>query len=179
MKLSSYQNHTFKTKDLTRIAFAAAILICVFYAFSQIVYLELVTMTLLLYGLNFSKRDSFLIAFIFSMVLLIMYGIQSFTIMYMIIFPIFALLTTVLKRPLEKHLYLTAAYGGFFSFVLGSLVDLPYLLFSGKATMIYLVTGLQVGIPKAFATVIVIILAFEPLNNILKQILKGEQINEK
>jgi hypothetical protein len=162
-----------QTKEMTRIAFAAAILVCVFWAFSQILYLELVTTTLILYGLNFSKRDTFLIALIFSSVLMIMYGIQSFTIMYMVVFPIFGLLTALLKKPLNKFLYFTAFYGGLFSFVLGSLVDLPYLLFSGKATWIYLINGLQVGVPKGFATVVVIVLAFEPLNNILKKILKG------
>lgn len=162
-----------QTKEMTRIAFAAAILVCVYWAFSQILYIELVTTTLILYGLNFSKRDTFLIALVFSAVLVIMYGIQSFTIMYMVVFPIFGLLTSLLKRPLEKYLHFTAFYGGLFSFILGTLVDLPYLLFSGKSTFIYLITGLQVGIPKGFATIVVIVLAFEPLNNILKQILRG------
>ncbi len=171
--MSNSNGNFLKTQTLTRVAFAAALLVCVYYAFNQIVYLELVTATLLLYAVNFKTRDAFLISIVFSMVILIMYGPQSFAIMYMVIFPIYTLLSSLLRKVIVNHLIFAALYAGFFSFILGTLVDLPYLLLSGKATLIYLISGLQVGIPKAMATVVVIVFAFEPLNNILKQILKG------
>jgi len=162
-----------KTKDITRISFLSSILVCVFLAFSQIMYLELVTTTLLLYSLNLEIRDSFMVALIFGAVLLLIFGIQSFSIMYMIIFPIFALIISFSKKLLNKNNWLIIIVGGLFSFLLGTLVDLPYILFSGKATYIYLIMGFQVGVVQGFATVVVLTLVFESLNNKFKLIMKG------
>ena len=82
-----------KTKELTRIAFMAAIEYVVFMMFSNILYLEAITLILVLFAVTFSLKESLTSSLIFSLLLMIQYGIHTWTIGYFIAFSLQTLLS--------------------------------------------------------------------------------------
>ena len=55
------------TRELTRIALMGTILYVVFHAFSDILYLELITFTILSFSQVFSRRDTVIACVLFGM----------------------------------------------------------------------------------------------------------------
>ena len=80
------------TRQLTRTAIMAAVLYAIFRMFADILYLELITFSLLLFALVFERREVIAAAGIFALLQLLLHGIMLWNIGYLIIFPTYALL---------------------------------------------------------------------------------------
>lgn len=152
-----------KTKELTRIAFMAAILVCVFQACAQILYLELITFTIIVYGCAFPKKEAILSCLIFGLCNVLFMGINPWTLMYVIIYPCYAWLVSSTRRITQKHPLLLCLLCGFLSFLCGQLLDLPYLLFSGKITILYILMGLKTSLMQGIISFLVCLFLFEPI----------------
>ena len=75
-----------KTRELTRIALMGTILYVVFQAFSDILYLEMITFTILAFSQVFTRRETVLSCLLFAAVHLLLHGIMFLNIAYLIIF---------------------------------------------------------------------------------------------
>ncbi len=73
-----------KTKQLTRIAIMACMQYVVFTMFSQIIYLEAVTLVTVLFAVTFERREAVMASVVFALINLLTRGIMPWTIMYLI-----------------------------------------------------------------------------------------------
>ena len=135
------------TRQLVRIAMMACIETVIFGSFSDILYLECITMTIVLFALVFDKKESFWAAVVFGIMnMLVRQGVNLWSMMYLIIYPLYSLLISALKRHLLNRFKRVAIITGILSFLTGQLLELPFLLFSTKITVFYLLMGLKTSL---------------------------------
>ena len=162
-------------KKLCANAMLAALLFTVYFLFSQILYLEFVTFTVIVYAMNLPKLNSLWVVIGFVSLVWLIYGIGIWSIMYMIIYPLFVIIIRLLRRLLSKSLYFIAIFAFFMGLFIGNLIDLPFLLFSPALTMAYLLIGFKTTLVQGGIAFLVILLLYEPLTvQFNKLIEKGE-----
>lgn len=166
LKRNSFQSRMV-AKQLTRIAMMACILSVAFTCCSQILYLEIITLTLALFAFVFTKKEVVLAALVFAIVNMLIQGISIWTMMYAIIYPIYALILASSKKFLLKHRMVLVFVVSFFSFLTGQLLDLPFILFSSKVTIFYILLGLKTSLIQGALTAIEGLFLFDPLYNSL------------
>lgn len=157
-----------RTKELTRIAFMAAILVCVFQMFAQILYLEMITFTIVVFGCSNSKREAIMACLIFGIINMLYMGINPWTMMYVVIYPCYAWIVSAHKEMWRKHPFILYLLCGFLSFLTGQLLDLPYILFSGKLTIFYMLMGLKTSVIQGILSFLVCMFLFDPLTKRLR-----------
>lgn len=136
-----------KTNEITRIAFLACIEFVVFTSFSDILYLECITMTIVLFALVFDRRECFWAAVVFGVInMIIRQGMTPWSLMYLIIYPSYTLLISWIKPGLLHHPIRVAVVTGVLSFLTGQFLQLPFILFSKKITVFYLIVGLKTSL---------------------------------
>ena len=91
-----------KTRELTRIALMGTILYVVFQAFSDILYLEMITFTILAFSQVFTRRETVLSCLLFAAVHLLLHGIMFWNIAYLIIISGLRTAVFVLPRFLSR-----------------------------------------------------------------------------
>ena len=153
-----------KAKQLTKIAFMAASMICVFQAFSHILYLELITFTIVCFAMNTSRKEAVLSCVIFACLNMLFLGITPWTCMYFMIYPLYALVVVLFKGFLNKHLLCLCLLCGFLSFLCGQLLDLPFLLFSKHVTLLYWISGLKTSLIQGILSFLSCLFLYEPLS---------------
>lgn len=153
-----------KANQLTKIAFMAASMVCVFQVFSNILYLELITFTIVLYAMNTSAQEAIVSCVIFACLNMLFLGITPWTCMYLMIYPIYALITLLMKNFLKKHLLCLCLLCGFLSFLCGQLLDLPFLLFSKHVTLLYWISGLKTSLIQGILSFLCCLFLYEPLS---------------
>lgn len=158
------------TRELTRIAMMGTLLYIVFHAFSNILYLELITFTILSFSQVFAKRDTVLACVLFASLHMLLHGVLIWNIAYLLIFPAYGYLFASMKRLFKGHLLVTALAAGICSFLIGQLVDLPFILFSKTITVLYLLLGLKTSLIQGSLTFIATLFLYEPVQNVLMRI---------
>ena len=162
-----------KASQLTRIAIMACLQYVVFTMFSQILYLEAVTLITLLFAVVFPLKESMLASAVFALINMLTRGILPWTIMYLVLFPCYSFTVYHLRNMLIGRNEWTICICFLFSFLLGQLVDLPFLLFSGKITMIYMLMGLKTSLIQGFLSACEAAFLFDPLYRQLIKIRGG------
>lgn len=160
------------TKEMVRITLISCILTVVFYMFSNILYLEMITCTLLVFTLVFDKKEMMLASFLFTFLNMLYIGITPWSISYMLIYPSYTWFISVIKNKLLKHSYMIPIVCGFLSFLTGQLMDLSFILFSPKVTLIYIILGLKTSLIQGVISGIVCMFLYEPLIRQLGKIRK-------
>lgn len=160
-------------RQLTRIALMACLQYVVFTMFSQILYLEAVTLVTLLFAVVFPLKEAMLASVIFALINMLTRGIMPWTFMYLLLFPSYSLIAYQLRNVMKRNTEWAVMLCFLFSFLLGQLVDLPFLLFSGKITMIYLLMGLKTSLIQGFLSACEAAFLFDPLVRQLNKIKGG------
>lgn len=160
------------TKQMVRITLIACILTVVFYMFSNIIYLEMITCTLLVFTLVFDKREMIFASLLFTFLNMLFIGITPWSISYMFIYPLYTWMISVMKNKLLKYTYLIPVICGILSFLTGQLMDLSFILFSPKVTFIYILLGLKTSIIQGVLSGIICMFIYKPLMNQLEKIRK-------
>ena len=159
-----------QTKRYARIAIMASFYFATFFAFSNILYLEAITLMVVCVGLVFDFNDAFLSAVIFGFLLVLYFGPTPWSIMYLAIYPLYSFLSSKLKKILLKSQVLLTIFGALLSFSTGMLLDLPFILVSKTVTMLYILSGLKTSIIQGAITAVEFILVSEPLLKALTKI---------
>lgn len=159
-----------KTRDVTRIAFMAVILCCVFQMFANILYIECITFTILLFSCVFSKRDACMACIVFSFLNMLMLGVTPWTLLYLLIYPLYAFCIASSKHGLLKHPICLYSVCGILSFLTGQVLDLPFLLFSKEVTMLYILLGLKTSIIQGILSFVSCMFLFDPMYRRLSHI---------
>lgn len=165
-----------KVKTLTVNAMLGALLFAIYFTFSQILYLEFVTFTIILFAMCTPRYNSVMITVIFVFLVWFAYGIGIWSLMYMIIYPGFALLFCLLRKVLKNNLWLLAFSAFMMGLLAGNLIDLPVLLMAKEITPFYILLGLQTTITQGAVAAIAIIILYEPLSSSLERIINSNQV---
>ncbi|MFV0480075.1 MAG: cytochrome B [Anaerorhabdus sp.] len=159
-----------RVQSLTRIAIMASIQSVVFLIFSQVLYLEGITFVVCLFACAFEKDEAVFASFIFGVVNMLLQGATIWTMMYILIYPSYSFIVGNWKYTLLNKPMLLVALCGVLSFLTGQLLELPFLLFSTKATIFYLVMGLKTSLIQGCLSAILCLLLFDPCYDVLKKI---------
>jgi len=161
-----------KVKDLVLITVLASIQYVVFTSFSFVLYLEFITFVTVLFAMNFKRQEAVLGSIIFVIIYMLTSGITPWSMMYLIVYPTYSLLTSLLKPFFKKHFSALVVTCGFFSFATGQILQIPFLLFSKNITIYYLIAGLKVSIPQGIIAALVCRLLYYPLSKVLTRIIQ-------
>ncbi len=157
------------SKKVTRVAMLASILYIIQFIGSGLLYIELVNFTILLYGVTLKRDESYLAVTIFCLLVMLTRGFGLWTIMYLVVFPQYALIYAALGKKI-KSLYLLALLGFVLAFICGTLIDIPYIIAANldyKGLIIRLLLGFQVSIVNALVTFVATLFLLDPLNKLL------------
>lgn len=159
-----------ETRKLTKIALLASILFASFYVFSGVLYLEIITLCVVLFALSFPRKDAVMATFIFTMLNLIFNGITIWSLLYVVVYVSYAYLTSRLRPLFDRHSYLLVGWCAILAFSTGMILDLPFLLFSKNITIFYLILGLKTSLIQAASAAMQALFLLEPLRTILLRI---------
>lgn len=157
------------SKKVTRVAMLASILYIIQFIGSGLLYIELVNFTILLYGVTLKRDESYLAVTIFCLLVMLTRGFGLWTIMYLVVFPQYALIYAALGKKI-KSLYLLALLGFVLAFICGTLIDIPYIIAANldyKGLIIRLLLGFQVSIVNALVTFVATLFLLDPLKKLL------------
>ena len=159
-------------------AILASMLFAIYFIFSQILYLEFVTFTVILLALNLPKWNSLWIVITFVFLVWLVYGIATWSLMYIVIYPGFTLILLLLRKQLSGRIYLTAIFAFFMGLLIGNLVDLPFLLLSKEVTLMYVIIGFQTTLIQGAIAFMSILLLYEPLAKQLRKLIEKGEVYE-
>lgn len=158
-------------KEMTRVSLLATLLFIIYSCGSLIMYVELFNFTVLLYSVTLPKKQSFLIVLLFCFLLILVYGLQLWTVMYGVVFPIYTVIYHSIGKRLNSE-YGLAILGFILAFLCGTLIDLPFMVMSGmtwKALWIRLLLGFQVSLGNGLSTFLATLFLYNPLSKIIKK----------
>ena len=161
-------------KEMTRVSLLATLLFIIYSCGSWMMYVELFNFTILLYGVNLPKKQSFLAVLLFCILLILVYGLQLWTIMYVLVFPTYTWIYHLIGRRLKSE-YSLAILGFILAFLCGTLIDLPFIMLSGmtwKALWIRLLLGFQVSLGNGLSTFLATLFLYQPLSTIIQKCVK-------
>lgn len=161
-----------KARDITRIGLLATFIYVIQFLGSFVLYFELVNFTLLLYGVYLRRKDAWLSAVIFCLLMMLTRGIAPWSFMYLLIFPQYTLIYSMLGSKVKSQ-YVLGAVGFVLAFICGTLIDMPYILTAGldyKALILRLLVGFQVSLGNGIITFIATIYLLKPLEKVFVRI---------
>jgi len=157
-------------KRLVTIAFIAAIQYVCFTSFTIVLYLEVITFITISFAMVFPRNDVVMASVVFAIINMFTMGVNPWTFMYLLIYPLYSLIIASISSILYKRFYLLVILSGILSFLTGQLVQIPFMLFSKNITIYYILAGLRVSIPQGLIAATVCYLLFKPLNIVLIKI---------
>lgn len=169
-----------KTRELTTIGLLSALMYVIYTIGSGLLYFELLNFTILLYGVTFTRRTSFFSTLVFTLLVILTRGFGIWTIMYLLIFPIYALIYSYVGKFTASD-YSLAALGFFLALICGTLIDIPYIYMAGldyRGLVVRLLLGLQVSIVNAGTTFISTLFLLNPIRSSLVRSLGNYCSNE-
>lgn len=135
--------------------------------------IELVTFLLMIYSLVFPVSFSLLVSILFVCIEVLLYGVGIWNISYIIAWPLLVGITYIFKHILAKNKDYMALCSGAFGLSFGTLCALPYLFIGGFHTFFsYILSGLLFDVVHMTGNYIIMLLLFDPMYKLIKQIYK-------
>lgn len=161
-----------KVRELCFISLLGALEFVVFTSFSQILYLECITFVIVVVALNFSRKTAVFSSLIFTIVNLGVMGVTPWSLLYILIYPTYSLILSILSRIINKYAWSVIAVCGMLSFLTGQLMELPYLLVSKNVTIAYLIVGLKTSLLQGIVSALFCALCYQSIVKVLKRLEK-------
>ncbi|HAX72360.1 MAG TPA: hypothetical protein DCY20_02420 [Firmicutes bacterium] len=159
-------------KDITKISMLAALIFTIYLSGSMIMYVELFNFTVLLYGVTLPKKTAYLSLIVFCSLLILVYGLQVWTLMYLVVFPQYILIYHLVGSKVKSE-YVLASVGFILAFACGTLIDLPFIIMSGltsKALILRLLLGFQVSFGNGLCTFIATLYLLNPMRRVMMKL---------
>lgn len=157
-----------KTQEVTRIAVLAALLYIIQYMGSFVLYFEWFNFTVMLYGVYLKRKEAWFSVVVFCLMVMLTKGIAPWSFMYLVIFPQYALIYSMVKDKIRSE-YGLAILGFVLAFACGTLIDAPFMLTAGlgyKAFIARLLMGFQVSLGNGIVTFISALYLLKPMKRI-------------
>lgn len=155
-------------QKLTRIALLSAILYVSKLALDFLPNIELVSLLTILYTLVFGK-EAFLIVTVFNLFQIIQWGIGTWTISYLYVWPLLCLITLLLKKLVKEEFIIWSMISGFFGLIFGSLFALVYIPVDPAYALSYFIAGLPWDVWHAVWNFVLMLTIGKPLYKVLKR----------
>ena len=162
-------------RKLTRIALLSAILYVSKLVLDFLPNVELVSLLTILYTLVFGK-EAVLIITVFNLFQIIQWGIGSWTIGYLYVWPLLCLITLLLQKIIKEEFMIWSIVSGLFGLIFGSLFALVYLPVDPAYALTYWISGLPWDVWHAGWNFVLMLILGKPLYRVLKRMKNTVQI---
>lgn len=163
-------------QKLTRIALLSAILYVSKFALDFLPNIELVSLFIILYALVF-RTETLIIVTIFNLLQIIQWGIGTWTISYLYVWPFLCLVTLFLKKLIKEEFLLWSIVSGLFGLIFGSLFALLYLFIDPVYALTYWISGLPWDVWHAVWNFVLMLVLGKPLYMVLNKMKNAVQID--
>ena len=156
-------------RKITRIALLSAILYVSKVALEFLPNVELVSLLTVLYTLVFGK-EAFLIVTVFNLFELIQWGFGTWWVSYLYVWPLFVLITLLLKKIIKEEFLIWSVVSGLFGLIFGSLFAIVYLPVDPAYALAYWISGLPWDVWHGVCNFVLMLVIGKPLYLLLKKI---------
>ncbi|MBQ8877649.1 MAG: hypothetical protein IJ029_02895 [Lachnospiraceae bacterium] len=163
-------------QKLTRIALLSAILYVSKLALDFLPNIELVSLFIILYALVFGT-ETLIIVTVFNLLQIIQWGIGTWTISYLYVWPLLCLVTLLLKKLMKEEFVLWSIVSGLFGLLFGSLFAILYLFVDPAYALAYWISGLPWDVWHAAWNFVLMLVLGKPLYSVLIKMKTAVQIN--
>lgn len=162
-------------QKITRIALLSAILYVSKVALEFLPNVELVSFLVILYTLVFGK-ETFIIVTVFNFLELIQWGVGSWWISYLYLWPMLCLITLLLQKIIKEEFLLWSIVSGVFGLIFGSLFALVYIPIDPAYAFTYWISGLPWDVWHAVWNFVLMLVLGNPVYHILNKMKNAVQI---
>ncbi len=134
---------------MTKSAFLGAMLYVSYTLFSHILYLEVISLLIVVFALYLPRKVSSLATLVFTLLILLFNGLTPWNFGYLIIYNLDNYLINKFRNVFINHHLRIVLLGAIVSFSTGMLLDLSFMIFSSKLSLIVIVLGLKTSIIQA------------------------------
>lgn len=163
-------NH--KIKSLVLIALLSSLIIVAKESIAFLPNIELVTFLFIVYTLLLPLKTTLSIALIFCTMQMLLYGIETWTPMYYIVWPSYVCITYLLKNKLNTD-FKKALLSAYFGLIFGLLFSIPYAIIDPQLGLSYYINGIFFDLIHGVSNYFIMIFLFQPTYTILKRLLKA------
>lgn len=167
------RNEILTVREMARCAVLGTLFYIVFHLFSNVLYVEGITLTLFVCAQVFKRKEVLAGTMVFALLQLFFHGFMIWNMAYAVIFPLYALWFCSLNRLAAKHEWVAWAAGTLAAFLLGQLVDLPFLVFGKTVTIVYILLGMKTSLIQAGVVFLEFLFLYEPMVRIMKKIARN------
>lgn len=160
---------------LTRIALLSAILYVSKVVLEFLPNIELVTFLIIMYTLVFGK-ETFLTITVFNLFQLIQWGFGSWWITYLYVWPLFCLVTLLLKKLIKEEFLIWGIVAGMFGLLFGSMFALVYIPVDPAYAFAYWISGLPWDVWHCVWNFVLMAVLGKPVYTLLKKIKRSENL---
>lgn len=164
------RNEILTVREMARCAVLGTLFYIVFHLFSNVLYAEGITLTLFVCAQVFKRKEVLAGTMVFALLQLFFHGFMIWNMTYAVIFPLYALWFYSLNRLAAKHEWVAWTTGALAAFLLGQLVDLPFLVFGKTVTIVYILLGMKTSLIQAGVVFLEFLFLYEPMVRIMKKI---------
>ena len=157
------------TKTIVLLALLTSIIYVSQLVLSILPNVNVVTLLLIIYTLNFGIRKTFIISCSFNILMGITYGFSYWIIGYFWIYGLLIILSSLLDRIISRNLILWSFFGLLFGLLFGFLFAINDHYFIGVNFIAYYLRGIPFDIIHGFSNMITILVLFNPLNNVINK----------
>ena len=156
-------------QKLTRIALLSAILYVSKLVLDFLPNVELVSLFIILFSLIFG-RETLLTITVFNLFQIIQWGIGTWTISYLYVWPLLCLLTLLLKKIIKEEFIIWSIFSGLFGLIFGSLFALVYIPVDPAYALSYWISGLPWDVWHAVWNFVLMLALGKPLYKLLNRL---------
>ncbi len=156
-------------RKLTRIALLSAILYVSKLMLDFLPNVELVSLFIILFSLVFG-RETLLTVTVFNLFQIIQWGIGTWTISYLYVWPLLCLLTLLLKKVIKEEFLIWSIFSGLFGLIFGSLFALVYIPVDPAYALSYWISGLPWDVWHAVWNFALMLVLGKPLYRLLNRL---------
>lgn len=154
---------------ITRIALLSAILYTSKLALEFLPNIELVSLLTILYTLVFGK-EAFIIVTVFNLLEVVQWGLGSWVITYLYIWPLLVLGTLVLKKLIGQEFLIWAVFSGVFGLTFGAFFALYYIPIDKTYAWGYFLSGLPWDVVHCIGNFVLMLVLGKPMHKLLSKV---------
>lgn len=156
------------TYEIAVLSISCSILIIAQLTLAFLPNVELVTLLIIIYTLNF-KHKAIYIIYAFVIVEGIIFGFSIWWFAYLYLWLILFIATTIFKE--LKSPVIWAAIAAIFGLMFGTLSSIPYFFIGGFSAMFaYIIAGIPFDLIHCFSNFFIVFCLFKPLNKVCSNV---------
>lgn len=160
-----------KCKEIVLIALLSAILVISKELLAFLPNIELVTFLLIMYSKHFKLENSLMIANVFCLLQMVLYGIGEWTPIYFFVWNGLVFISYHFKRlKRDSYALLAACFGLTFGFFFA----LPYLFFSLESMLAYWIKGLFFDLIHGIGNYLMVMILYDATDSWMNRYMKGQ-----